>query len=257
MAVWFTGGTNGQAGITGRAGSKPRVHASAQDWGNVPNITDFWFTPHTDIIVASTPDLLAANHGWISNGTLSYVAGSGADFGSSADYGTPAHLLFNSPGERLTSPFVFGSWTRMNHIRRTLGWQPNQLIMESYAVWTTASNADTTGGIGFVEAGGSIQTANDALAMVTSDGTNWILRSGAATSSFALAVDTNPHLWTIIIDKGTQLVTFMQDLVPVGTGGSSGTGVVALETDLFPAAFGAAVTSSNVIGLGDTHTYYN
>lgn len=259
MAIWQTGGHNN--GISGKAGSRQRIHATAQDWGNAKVLTDFWFSPdNKDIITASIPSLLAAQYGWISNGTLSVVAGSGGDFmggdPTTPDFGTPTHLLCDTSGERLTSPFCFGSGPSRYFIKDQLGWTPSQLVADFYAIWTTASNADTTGGIGFVEAGGAIQTANDHLAMITSDGTNFILRSGAAVTSFALAVDTSPHRWRIVIDIGTQLVTFQQDGVTIGTGGSGGTGALALETDLFPAAFGVATTSSNVLGLGNAHLYY-
>lgn len=256
MAIWSTGGL--VQGITGKVGSRPRVHATAQDWANAAPITDFWFSAaNKDIITAAIPSLLAAQYGWISNGTLSVVAGSGADFLSSSDRGTPTHLLMDTTGERLTSPFTFGGDFKTRQIRSQLGWAPTKLVAEVVAIFTTASNADTTGGFGFIEAGGAVQTAADHLAMITSDGTNFILRSGAATTTYALAVDTSAHIWTITLDLGTQLVTFKQDGTSVGTGGSSGTGAIALETDLFPAAFGMAVTSSNVLGVGETHIYYD
>jgi len=256
MAIWSTGG--GQQ-ITGKAGSRPRVHATAEDWGHGGPLTDFWFFPNTDYLTASSPALLSAL-GWITNGTVSFVAGSGADFlgnfTATPDYGTPAHFLVNTSGERLTSPFVFGSYEHRYFIKSVLGWTPKALIAEFFAIWTTASNADTTGGIGFVEAGGAIQTANDHFAMLTSDGTNFILRSGAATTTFALAVDTNPHIWRIEINLADGYCSFKQDGVAIGTGGASGTGVIAVETDLSPNAFGVATTSSNVVGLGTTHIWY-
>lgn len=238
----------GNRGISGKAGSKPRIHVAAHEWGSMPFATDFWFYPHADILTASAPQLLTSL-GWISNGTLSVVAGSGADFLSSTDRGTPTHLLCNASGERLTSPFIFGGDFVTRFIKDQLGWTPRKLIADFAAIWTTSSNADTTGGIGFVEAGGAIQTANDHLAVITSDGTNYVLRSGGSTSDAALAVDTNAHLWKIVIDMGQQLVFFYQDGIAIDS--------IALETDLFPAAFGVATTSSNVLGLGAGHLYYD
>ena len=246
----------GGLGITGKVGNRARVHVPAHEWGSLPAATDYWFFPKTDYLTASAPQLLSAL-GWIVAGTVSFVAGSGADFLSSSDRGTPPHFLCNATGERLTSPFIFGQDHVTRYIRQQLGWEPTKLIAEFSAVWTTASNADTTGGIGFVEAGGAIQTAADHMVMLTSDGTNFILRSGAATTTFALAVDTNPHIWRIVLDKGTGLATFQQDGVSIGTGGASGTGAIAIQADLWPAAFGAAVTSSNVLGLGPAHIYYD
>src|SRR3990167_955349 len=234
------------SGITGRVGNKARSDdVPAHEWGEKPFATDYVFYPHADILTASAPHLLSAS-GWITNGTVSVVAGSGGDFLSATDRGTPAHFLCNATGERLTSPFIFGGEGHTRMIRQKYGWTPKKLIAEFAAVWTTASNADTTGGIGFVEAGGAIQTAADHLAMITSDGTNFILRSGAATSDAVLAVDTNPHIWRI--EYTADLVVFYQDGVSIDS--------IAVETDLFPAAFGCAVTSSNVLGLGATRIWY-
>lgn len=249
MVMTLPGGT----GIVGKVGNEPRFHVQAHQWGTFPFATDYWFYPHADLLTASSPHLLSAC-GWITNGTVSIVAGSGGDFLSSSDRGTPTHLLCDATGERLTSPFVFGGDHVTRHIRRQLGWEPTKLIAEFSAIWTTASNADTTGGIGFVEAGGSIQTANDHMAMLTSDGTNFILRSGAETTTFALAVDTDPHIWRIIIDKGQAKVFFEQDGTMVGT---STTGAIAVQADLWPAAFGIACTSNNDLGLGPCHIYYD
>ncbi len=256
MAIWFQGGGQAGSGITGKAGSLPRIHATEVDWTAGPPITDYWFFPSTDSITASAPGLLTAL-GWITNGTVSIVAGSGADlFGgdpSALDMGTPAHFLCNASGERLTSPFIFGSYEAKWHIKQALGWAPSGIVADFFALWTTASNADTTGGIGFVEAGGAIQTAADHFAMLTSDATNFILRSGAATTTATSAVDTNPHRWQIYINLLTGFCTFAKDGTSVGT---SSTGAIAVETDLSPMAFGVATTSSNVLGLGSTHIYY-
>ncbi len=256
MAIWSTPGGSAGNGITGKAGSKPRVHATADDWGSGSQITDFWFWPNADILTASSPHLLSAI-GWITNGSVSVTAGSGADFlggdPSNVDFGVPSHFLVNTSGERLTSPFIFGSYEARYFINRYLGWNPKILVAETVCIWTTSSNADTTGGIGFVEAGGAIQTAADHLAMVTSDATNFILRSGAATSTSAKAVDTNRHLVKIVLgltdSTGAQVAQAYVDGTSIGS--------IALETDLYPAAFGVATTSSNVIGMGPTHIYYD
>ncbi len=246
----------GGLGITGKTGNLPRIHVMAHQWGYIP-ATDYWFFPNTDYLTASSPNLLSAV-GWIVNGSVTFVAGSGADWlggysNTTPDYGTPAHFLVNATGERLTSPFIFGSYEHRYFIQRTLGWAPTKMIAEFFAVWTTASNADTTGGIGFVEAGGAIQTAADHFAMLTSDGTNFILRSGAAVTTATLAVDTNPHIWRIEINLSNGFATFKQDNVGIGT---ITTGGIAIENDLSPNAFGVATTSSNVIGLGTTHLWY-
>src|SRR5690242_16364413 len=100
----------GGLGISGKTGNVPRIHAMAHQWGYIPATTDFWFFPNTDYLTASSPNLLSAV-GWVTNGSVSFVAGSGADWlggfvPGAVDYGTPAHFLVNASGERLTSPFI-------------------------------------------------------------------------------------------------------------------------------------------------------
>ncbi len=188
------------------------------------------------------------------------TGGSGANFlaAQGATPGSPTALLMDTSGERITSPFVFGAWWVTRNIRAAYGWTPTKLIAEWVSFYTTSSNADTTGGIGFIQAGGAIQTAATHEAVVTSDGTNFILRSGTATSTATSAVDTvTPHIWRVTLDMGTLLATFMKDGVAVGTGGSSGTGAIAITQAKAPFAFAAGVTSSNVLSLGEAHVYYD
>lgn len=245
----------GGMGVTGKTGSKPRLHVRAQDWGRFPHATDFWFDPaDVDQVTASTPSILVDN-GWTSNGTISIVNGSAADFlgGSAAspDRGTIRHLLCDASGERLLSPVCFGGPEAAYFIKDQFGWTPSALVADFWAIWTTASNADTTGGIGFVEDGGGIQTANDHLAVITSDATNFVLRSGAETSDASSAVDTNVARWRIALNFPSGYVSYYKLTTSV-----QAIDTIALETDEFPCSFGVGSTSSNVLGLGATHIYY-
>ena len=90
-----------------------------------------------------------------------------------------------------------------------------------------------------MEDGGSAAVADDHLATIVTDGTNWILRSGAATSSLIAVDDTNPHHFRVVIDKINALVYGYVDDMSFAAGES-----IAIEADEFPVAFGAGVVAA-------------
>src|SRR3990167_5162807 len=78
--------------------------------------TDYWLHPTSGLDQAgaastATGDELAEN-GWIATSLVNTV-GSGADFGSSSDPGTPNHFLTNATGDLLESPRLFGTYSHM------------------------------------------------------------------------------------------------------------------------------------------------
>jgi hypothetical protein len=157
--------------------------------------TDFWIAcgpgKHSEA-VAQGEDPLPA-HGWAA---VSIVedAGSDGDFLSSSD-DDPSSFHFDAASDRLHSPSVFGNYAHALLAGQFLGYFPTSLNLEVYAAFLDATTNETASGFGFVEGGGSIITANDALAVVVSDGTNFKLRSGAATSAACPADDTSWHQW--------------------------------------------------------------
>src|SRR3990167_4027695 len=78
--------------------------------------TDYWLVPipgYDQAQAASATDPQAihalAEVGWTAT-SLVNTAGSGGDFGSSADKGTPNHFLTDLSGDLLESPSLFGIW---------------------------------------------------------------------------------------------------------------------------------------------------
>lgn len=224
-----------------------RVHLDPPNWlwGRA---TDYWFyAGSADMVTASGATNLSGldSFGWTTT-ALSLSAATGGDFLSSAGVGTPSAIVFGASGDLLQSPSIFGDYAGGLWARQSLGRTPTQLIMDCYAAFTDASADENRSGFGFVEAGGSPATANDALAMIVSDSTTFLLRSGATTSGAGAAVDNAYHFWRIIIDATNATCTM--------DGGNSIS--VATEADLFPASFGAHVLTTNRLALVWAHVYY-
>jgi len=238
----------GSSGISGKAGSKPRVHVRAQDWGNFPG-TDYWFDPtNVDIITASAPGLLSAQ-GWVGNGTLDIVASSQGNFLATTVPTTLAGLRFNAAGETLRSPLRFGSVDAYRWIRDQMGWAPTKLVAEFYGQFTAAAANEPGSGFGFVK--GALTTATNGVAVIASDGTNFRGKTSATDFTGAMtgaAVDTAAHLWRIQV--GPSVVTFYMDNVAIGTS-------MALPTGCFPCAFAGGAATANFNVLGPAHVYYD
>lgn len=220
------------------------------DWSRTAG-TDFLavFGPESTDTTAGNANNLA-EAGWTTT-SVALTAGSAADFNTSADVGIPPHALLADASDVLASPQMFGDYSHTLLASKLLGFQPTALNMEVYAAFTTASNNETATGFGFVEAGGSILTANDALAVIVSNGTNFVCRSGADSDAGA-AVDTAWHLWRIRITPGTtDKVQWFIDDVSQGT--------LDLETDLFPVAWagGVQAVGANDVAIAWTRIWYD
>ncbi len=217
-----------------------------RQWG-IALGTDYMFGTGTAsaLITGGTAGQVLSEYGWTTT-ALGYSTPTGADFISAADMATPAGILFDASNDRLSSPYIFGDFSHANAARAILGYLPTTLNFECIAAFTVNSANETTSGFGFVEAGGSPLVANDGLAMIVSDGTNFFIRSGAATSTAGAAVDTSFHKWNIVMNA-TNATFFIDDVAQTA---------VATETDLFPCAFGASVTTTNRITLSSPHIWY-
>lgn len=216
-------------------------------WARSPG-TDFWIMAANIVAVAGTfPDDLA-DYEWTTT-SLGLTAGSAADFITSADVGAPRTFLTNAAGDLLQSPVVFGDYAHALLAKQFLGYLPTKLNMEAYAAFSVGTSNETASCLGFVEDGGSIVTANDALATVFSDGTNFKLRSGAATSGAGALIDTNYHLWKIVVDATNCTLTM--------DGANSIS--VATEADEFPVSFGlgCVAAGNNRIQLAWAHIWYD
>ncbi len=202
----------------------------------------------TALITSGTAGQVLSEFGWTTT-ALAYVAGSAADFASSADPGIAPHFLLADASDLLASPAIFGSYNHMLQAQRILGYLPTSLNCEVWAAFTTASADEPSTAFGFVEDGGSVITAAaaDQLACISSNATNFELNSGAASDAGA-AVDNAWHLWKISVTS-TQVEWFID-------GTSQGT--IALEADEFPVSFEAGVVAAgtNDIALGNVHIWY-
>lgn len=228
----------------------PRVYVvDPREWAFAPG-TDFLLGGGTTtaLITSGTAGQVLSEFGWTTT-TLAYVAGSGADFASSSDPGVAPHFLLADASDLLASPAIFGSYNHVLWAARIMGYTPTSLNAEVWAAFTTASNNEPSTAFGFVEDGGSVITAAsaDQLACISSNGTNFILASGAASDAGA-AIDTAWHLWKIKITSAN--CEWFID------GTSQGT--IALEADEFPVSFEAGVVAAgaNDIALGNVRVWY-
>lgn len=238
----------------------------AQHWNKQIGL-EYWMQPalvSQGIGTFSDGLFVVTNNGWVNTGTIIGVANSGADFGSVADKGAGVTAFaIDTAADLLNSPAIFGDWGHMAAVAELAGMAgptvtqsdlPTKLIYDSWSNFQVILTASDTSGHGFVEGGGAASVANDALAIIVSDGTSFRLRSGAATSSALMVADTNPHHFRIIIDYATQLCYAFIDNM------STPLGSIALETDLFPCSVGAGVlasTGANFINWGPTRVRYS
>lgn len=229
-----------------------RVHVLTPEEWNRAGGTDFWavFGPEA-ITAAAGSSALITDSGWTAT-SLVETAGTGADFLATADRSKPAHILTDAASDLLQSPSIFGDYMHAQVAASILGYQPTKMACEFGFAMTVNSANETTSGIGLVEAGGTAGTAADDLAWLVSDGTNFKLRSGAATSAAGALIDTNWHVAKIVLDNsvaaGTAMVSWYLDGALQGT--------LDLETDLFPCSFGMFAGVTNRPALSFAHIWY-
>ena len=235
----------------------------AQNWVRQPGL-EYWLQPGAlsqGVGAFSGGVLGATSNGWVNTGTILGVAGSAADFGSTADKGTPNHFAIDTAGDLLNSPALFGDYHHMAiaaalaGIENTKG-EPEMPRFLIYDTWGTSFDAganETASGHGFVEDGGSAAVANDHLAAFFCDGTSFKLRNDTATSAALMAKDTNPHRWRVVIDNINALAyAYIDDM-------STALGSIAIKADEFPASVGAGVlasTGTNFIKWGPVRVRY-
>lgn len=231
-----------------------RVHITkGAEWGHSMG-TDYWLIPNPGLDIAgaastATGDELAEN-GWTAT-SLVNTAGSGADVMSSADKGTPNHFLTNLSGDLLKSPAIFGDYAHWIAAARILGYEPTKLIAEFMGSMTVHTADEPRSGWGFIEDGGSPATEADQLAFISTDGTNFQIGGNAGTPINGAADDANWHLFRIVLNKTTGLVTWEID----GVSQAMST-TLAITADEFPVCFGFHALTTNRPGLGMTHIFY-
>lgn len=227
-----------------------RVHIwNGADWARSAG-TDFWLIGGaSEETVATGAGLRTLDGGgWTATSVVEY-SGSGGDFLSSTD-DDPSAFHLDAASDLIQSPVIFGSYAHARMVQEILGALPTELNVEVYSQFLDATNDEEGSEFGFVEGGGSIVTAADALACIYSDGTNYRLRSGAAETAVGAVDDTSWHLWRIKINA-TGCWFYMDGTLQNST-------LLALEADEWPVAFGIGVVAagSNFQKLAWAHCWY-
>lgn len=225
--------------------------------------TDYWLQIQAalDIFAAAstaTGDELAEN-GWVAT-SLVATAGSGADFGSSSDKGTPPHALTNASGDLLKSPPIFGDYAHMRAAADMAGMAdlPRYLIARFWGSMTVATADEPRSGWGFVEDGGSPATEADQAAWISSDGSNFQLGCNAGTPVDLQADDTSWHEFVIVLAVATSKAYAYID--PTWRFGppplADALGSIDLTADEAPYSFGFHALTTNRPALGLTRVFY-
>ena len=231
-----------------------RVHVrKPEDW-NRSGGTDFWAVWGPEALTAAAgSSALITDSGWI-NTSMVETAGTGADFLATGDRTAPAHVLTDAASDLLQSPAIFGDYMHAQIAASILGYQPTTLNAEFGFNFTVGTGNETASCIGFVEAGGSIVTADDAAATIFSDGTNFKLRTGAATGAAGPVIGAAWRMGRITLSNAVAAGTAMI------TGSIDGTALPAtdLQTDLNPYSFGLGIVAAgtNRIGSSFWHIWY-
>ena len=232
--------------ITSGATPRARIHVTDPKlWGSNAG-TDFWWNcNNADQVAAGSDDLVG--HGWISTGGV-YLAGSAADFLSSADVGTTGGYHMDTAADTVASPQVFGDYLHARMAEAILGAAPTTLNAEFY-MRLSANNDEQASGVGFWEAGSTSAFAKgDTMAVVVSGGTNFEIHSGAAEDSGSTD-NTTAHIFKMTGTFGSTWEWWID-------GTSQGT--LAIQADLWPVMFGVNTQAggSNDPVLNWAHVWY-
>jgi len=247
-----------------------RVHVNAGwKWAHEVG-TDYWLHPTNGLDQAAAASTalgpLLAENGWVAT-SLTNTAGSAADFrggvftpgtgknrdGSFVDTGIPSHFLTNASGDLLTSPSMFGNADDMEAAAELAGMRnlPNILGLSWWGAMTVHSAAELNSGWGFVEDGGSPDTAADAIVFLYSDSSNFAIQTnGTIVGSAGAADDALYHKFRIEIDFNG-FTTWWID------GALQERNDVDITDDQFPCRFGFHALTTNRPTLGLTHVYYD
>ena len=227
-----------------------RVHVTNPMMWAIEAGTDFWILGAANTLETAGNHLLT-DGGWTVTATTT-ADGSGADFMSKADPGTPGTFVMNAAADLIQSPSIFGNYVHAHQASAIVGAKamPKYLVCDMYASFTTASSDELTSNLGFVEDGGSIVTSADIMAAFYSNSVNWAVQSNAVEDVSAIAVDNAYHWFRILMDLGQSKSFGYVDGTLVSTSG------IAITADEFPVAFGVGVGTNNDIQLAQGHVFY-
>ncbi len=231
-----------------------RVHVfKAADWNRAAG-TDYWMIPATndELTAAATNAEILSNVDWTTT-TLTHTAGTLGNLLGGVTVATTHGPVWTTAAAaaEIRSPAVLGGPAQAAMVAQMLGYVPTQLILEWVARFSVATANETTSALGF--ATGVITTAGSAVGTIFSDGTNFKVRTSAATSTAGAAVDNNFHRWRIVLDASAATVTGYMDGAVIGAAAG-----IALTNTLFPTsiAAGNATAGTNRVQPGIAHVWY-
>lgn len=258
-----------------------RKHVTAgYEWGNRAG-TDYWldFNSNFDTMAAAstaTGEQLAEN-GWTATSMVN-TAGTAGDFrggvftsvpanggpaagarginGTYVDITAPNHALTDASGDILLSPAFVGDAAHMWQAARLAGMSklPDLLIAEFFAAFTVASADETQSFVGFFEDNATASTEADQYAGVRSNGVNFLGQGNAATMATGPVIATAWGFWKIVLEfngaTGPNVYFYRNGAIFSATAGVG-------AQDEFPLRFGLHALTTNRIGLGLTHIYYD
>jgi hypothetical protein len=233
-----------------------RVHiTNPLDWG--ANIgTDYWFGASVQTApLVTTQGALFSDHGWIATGLVA-TEGAGADFISKSDLGAPGNYNSGTQNDLLQSPSIFGDYPHAHAVMRMMNKKvpPRYLIAEFWATFNVFANDEATTMAGFVEDGGSIIVAADAMGAVASDSTNFVLQANATQGGQTLAATTGVHLFRIVLDRDTGKATLGID----GVLYKDAADLVTITADEMPLGFGfGSGGANNFVQPHNAHVWYD
>ena len=213
--------------------------------------TDFWIINAANGALTASGQNLITDGGWTAT-SLAAAAGSGADFMSKADPGTPGQLTTDAGADLIQSPAIFGDYAHAHAAATIMGQKslPRFLVADIYARWSVLSADEVTTNLGFVEDGGSIVVAADAMATIYSKGTGltWNMQANATVVTGVVDNSTSPTWFRIALDKNSNQAFYYVDGVY--------NGVTTITADEFPASFGAGIGTTNRVQLNQAHIFY-
>ncbi len=235
--------------ITSGATPPGRVHiTNPRDWGMAAG-TDYWAS-FGDLTLAPALAQDLVNYGWLEAGTWAQLAGSAAGLNDSSDAGTTGGANFPAADDSIVSPFIFGDYSHALLAGAFLGYTPTTLNMECYARFA-AENDEESSGFGFVEAGATTTfIKGDLMALITTDGTDFSLESGAAAAAGSTD-NTTPHRFRIEAISGDTINWYIDDTKQSNS--------LAIQADLWPVAFciTTATGGSNDPVVAWVHIWYS
>ena len=222
----------------------------AGDWDDASG-SDFFIEPDAAQIAGTGNVEDLSDVGWTTT-SLAFVQGTDADFMDPDDKGVPSHYLTDAASDIFQSPAVFGDYLHSQQAAHHLGVDPTTMTLEAWVTFSVNSASETGTGFGFVINGGSIITEADHIAVIHTDGTNFICREGGGDSKTGALDDGLIHLFKIVIKTGsvTDAVEWFIDGVSQGT--------LDRRPDAYPCSvgWGVEVGATNRILIGPARVFY-